>query len=301
MYTAETYRAIIVEKIPKDAILPQHDEEGHWYKRPHKEYKYPSVNGKIGILKEGHGLQDWKMNLALDFVFKNLSTITPENAMDMRDSAANASTLVLEDAGDIGTDVHDYREHIFRDWIRNGFRPKDFISYIPEDQKDIRAVSAIGALAKFCDDYHYEPIATELFVYSDKMELGGTLDDIGFIKLPVLPIVNYKCKHNVMGNECFDCGQRFKKYLVLLDLKTSNSLKESYWIQVALYFEMFYKLTKIRPQKAFILKLDKHNRSYKVEFIREVPRIVRLAKKIVEVANGMEEVVELRKKEFVMV
>lgn len=297
--TAEDIRIIIREKIPQQSVDIAHNSEGHFYKRPHIECPYPSVNGKINIIKE-KGLMDWKMNKALDYVFRHIKEITEKNAMEIRDNAEMASVVELEEAGDIGTEIHNYRETIFKDWIRLGYRPKDFISYIPKDEEDIRAVSAIGALEKFCKDYFYQPIVTEQYVYNDKLQLGGTLDDIGFIYLPVRQGM-HGCDHDVIGDACIKCELKLKRYLALIDLKTSNYFKNTYWIQVALYYYMFCQLTGLKLPIQMILKLDKYNRTYKIERLKEISKLVRISKEILKVSDGMELITKLREKEFVTI
>ena len=297
--TAEDIRKIIFEKIPLESITTAHNTEGHFYQRPGLEKPYPSVNGKINIIKE-KGLMDWKMNKALDYIFQNINIITPENQMEIRDNAEMASVVELEEAGDIGTEIHNYRETIFKDWIRLGYRPKDFISYIPKDEEDIRSVSAIGALEKFCKDYFYQPIVTEQYVYDDTLQLGGTLDDVGFIYLPVRP-GTHGCDHDIIGDSCIKCELKLKRYLALIDLKTSNYFKNTYWIQVALYYHMFCRLTGLKLPIQMILKLDKYNRTYKIERLKEIGNLVKISKDILKVSDGMELVTRLREKEFITI
>src|SRR3990167_6243518 len=106
------------------------------------------------------------------------------------------------------------------------------------------------ALQVFCIKENYIPIATELYVYSDKYNIAGTLDDVG-----MMPDKNGKMQ------------------LVLMDLKTSNQFKDSYFLQVTLYWYMFKKLTGLIPKRNFILKLNKEDGTYKIEDILRIGKI----------------------------
>ena len=296
-HTVDYYRSVINSALPEGMVVPDHDENGHFYRVPHLGARYPSVNGRIHIFRE-EGLNDWRMNKALQYVFQNWHSFTEANIMAQLGSAEQQSIAEFRGAGDIGTDIHAYREAIFRDVIagKNRFEGMDFHAYIPPEREDIRAISAMGALQKFARDFHYEPVATELPVYSERLQLGGMLDDIGLIWTLVRkgdPI----CVHEMVGTHCVRCDLKYRKELCLMDLKSSNQLKPIYWIQVGLYYTMFRALTGLAPRQVFILKLDKGNRTYTVEFIRDIGQVVRIAKRTLALADGLDWIKGMRKKQ----
>lgn len=293
--TAAEYREIIRGTLPDGTVLQDHDANGHFYKIPRIGVRYPSVSGRIHIFRE-EGLNDWRMNKALEYVLMNFQKFTNHNIQEHLTHAEQQSVVEFRDAGDIGTDIHSYREEIFKNFITQGSFPPKFESVIPVGREDIRAISAMGALQKFVVDYHYEPIATEMYVYSERMHIAGTLDDIGLIWIEVRK-GDPDCQHEMVGTHCVKCNLKYKKELCLMDLKSSNQLKSIYWIQVALYYTMFKSLTGLNPKKVFILKLDKHNRTYTVEFLKDIPRTVRIAKKVLSLANDLDWIKEARKRE----
>lgn len=295
--TAQYYRNVITRTLPKGTVVPDHDTTGHWYRVPSlgPDIRYPSVNGRIHIFKE-EGLADWRMNKALEYIFKHFEDITKDNLMEYIASAEQQSVTEFHDASDIGRDIHDYREQIFTRYIDTGKYIEVFDDIIPVERQDIRAISAMGALQKFVNDYHYESIATELYVYSSKLKLAGTLDDIGLIWTEVRK-GTLGCEHDMIDTHCVKCPLKYKKDLCLMDLKSSNYLKPIYWIQVALYYHMFRALTGLSPRKMFILKLDKNNRTYKVEFMKDIARVVRVAKLVLRLSDDLDWLKEARIKQ----
>lgn len=295
----------ISESLPLGLVTTDHDEKGHWYKiNDGSNARYPSVTGKLQILKDP-GIANWKMNRALDYIFENINSINDSNIMEHLDLARRVPADIFSDAGDIGTDVHDYREQYFLDWIRTDRRPADILSYIPKEKEDIRAVSALRALAKFIDDYHYEPIATELLVYSHKLKTAGMLDDLGFIRLTKQE-GDPNCKHDILEHPnnngrnpnqymCIKCGYTYRKILVLLDLKTSNQFKDHYFFQVGLYNFMFRENVGIRPEKCYILKVSKTDGTYKLEDLKVPSKLATIGKSIIAVNKGLAFVKTLRK------
>lgn len=269
-WIAKDIRKKILEAIPEGSVVAAHNDEGHFYVVVKDGITYPSVTGKLQIIKD-ESLINYKANCVINHVFENWKNYTDENIMEYLDLAGKAAGKILEDAGDIGTDVHKYRENFFNDWIKTGNRPVDILSYIPADKYDIRAVSALRAIDKFCSDYEYEPVITEQFVYSHKLKVGGTLDDIGLITIDG------------------------KRYLILLDLKTSNAFKDHYFFQVGMYYRMFFELTRIRPQKQFILKVSKTDGTYKLEELKGISNLIRYAGHMLKTNEGIQYIKSVRK------
>ena len=226
-------RKQIFAKIPEGSVVTEHTDKGHFYRIVEKDIVYESVTKQIAILKD-ESLMNYKMNESLRYVFANWKRFNDQNIVEYLENAEKAPQVRLEDAGDIGTEIHDYREKIFRDWIITDKRPEDFLSYIPEDPiKDLRAVSALRALDKFCTDYEYEPVVTELFVYSHDLKVAGTLDDLGLMKRVVRP-GDPNCQHELfvadnLKTTCMKCDYKHVKEFVLCDLKSSNAFKNHYF------------------------------------------------------------------------
>src|SRR3990167_6123338 len=298
---ADKLRQEIYKKIPEGSVIPQHTEKAHFYQVG--EIVYPSVTASLAILKD-ESLINYKMNEALRYVFKYWKEFNDENIIDHLESAENAPQVRLEDAGDIGTEIHDIREKIFRDWIFTGKRPEDFLSYIPEDPiKDLRAISAIRALDKFCTEWEYEPVVTELYVYSHKLKYAGTLDDLGLMKKVIRP-GDPNCEHEMFESSklvktCMKCDYKSVKEFVLCDLKSSFQFKDHYFFQVALYFEMFRKLIgrvpALRVKRVFILKVSKEDGTYKIEDLKKPSLLARYCKHMLKTNEGIQLIKQLRK------
>lgn len=262
--------------IPEGRVVTAHTERGHFYKIVDNDHPdgitYPSVTGKLQVLKD-EGLINYKMNRVIDFVFANWKQFTDENIMKFLDDASNVPADILKDAGDIGTIIHDAREAFFKEWIRRDQHPVvEVKEFLPPDCVDIRAISALRALDKFIKDYDYVPIVTELLVYDHKLKVGGMLDDLGLMT-------------DEQGNRKF----------VLMDIKSSNQFKDHYFFQVALYYYMFYRLTELRPQRCFILKLSKTDGTYKIEDLYRPSTLASYARSMVRTNNGLDYIRSLRK------
>lgn len=269
-------RERINEVLPEGRVIPRHTEDGHFYEINDGKFEvnpvYPSATGKLQILKD-ESIINYKMNRALEYVFANYKHFDDNNVMDHLDKAAKVSADNLADAGDIGTRIHDYRELVFKEWIKTGNRPEDFVSFIPKEEYDIRAVSGMRALQKFCQEKDYIPVACELLVYNHEHKVAGTLDDLGLMK---------------NGN---------KWELVLLDLKTSNQFKNHYFFQVALYWWMFWRLMgkEWKPQRCFILKVSKEDGSYKIEDLKRPAKLSEYTRAMLKTNEGIDFIKKLRK------
>jgi len=299
---AREFRKLIAEKLPEGSVVTAHTADAHFYRVVAANATLPSVTGKLQHLKD-EGLSNWKRDQALEYIFEHWQELSWENLQEHLTKAKNKAGDIFEDAGDVGTRIHGYREDYFRDWIANDARPiKRPVEYIPPTDIDVRCISAMNALEKFVDDYEYEPVATELSVYDLKLGIGGQLDDIG---LAWFVTTRGETKdghlHDLMTNLegglkwCVTCPFMKSKELVLLDLKSSNRFKDSYFFQVGLYYHMFYTITGIKPGKFLILKVAKENSQYAIEELTDLRRIISYAKHVVKSAEGIEFVKILRK------
>lgn len=296
-------RKAIRAALPEGSVVTAHTEREHFYKVAATGDVYPSVTGKLQILKE-EGLSDWKMNRALDYVFANYAAMNDGNIFEHLRLAKAAPVDQFEDAGDIGTRIHDYRERYFTDWIQSRVRPASALAFIPEPERvDLRAVSAIRALEKFCIEYEYEPVVTEEYLYSHELKLGGALDDLGTMR-KVVEKGRDNCLHidsmDTMNHKkydwvCIGCGRKTKREFVLLDVKTSNQFKNHYFFQVAMYFDMFRKLTSLVPERCFILKLSKEDGTFKIEDLKKPKKLAQLARLVLKLNDGIAFIKELRK------
>jgi len=307
----EEIRKIISEKLPEGRVIPRHTEKGHFYEINEGSHPiYPSVTAKLHVLKD-EGLMNYKMNRAIEYVFGNYKNFTDANVMEQLEIASRVSQDIMVAAGDVGTTVHNLREEIFNEWIKTGERPDDFLKFIKPEQEDIRVISAIRALQKFCIEREYIPVVCELLVYNHKYEVAGTLDDIGLIKKVLHEGVGFcgqigpdgtqQENHNIMKSEktgkytCLACGYQYRYEFCLMDLKTSNAFKDHYFFQVSLYSWMFKDLIGLKPERLFILKVSKEDGTYRIEDIREPTKLAIYSKHMLKTNEGIEFIKKLRK------
>ena len=227
--------------------------------------------------------------------------------MEHLDHAKQAGTLVFKDAGHIGTEIHDYREEFFNDWITTGKRPSDTLSYIPVEQEDIRAKSALRALDLFINETGYVPVWSELLIYSHRYKVAGTLDDLGIMRWPFAGRSgDLRCEHELVYNSernvgrCPKCDMKYKMVFVLMDIKTSNQFKDHYFFQVGMYYDMFKQLmlraeVDLKIDKAFILKLSKENGEYKIEDLKSPSQVATYSKAMLRTAEGVDMIKGRRK------
>lgn len=297
----------IDEILPKGKVVPRHNKEGHFYEVCENEHPiYPSVTGKLQVLKDP-GLMNYKMNRAIESLKNFMFSLI--NLPDMGDIdkaceiAGRVSQDILEDAGDIGTRIHDLREVIFSEWIKTGIKPVDFLSFIPPEEVDIRVTSGIRALRKFVDERDYIPVACELLVYSHEYKTAGTLDDLGLMR-KVDREGDKTCEHkNLLGLSpysvcrCINCDYKQHYEFVLMDIKTSNQLKDHYFFQVSVYWKMFWKLmgAQFKPEKCIIVQLSKENGTYKIEELKELAKLAQYSNHMIKTNEGIDFIKVLRK------
>lgn len=281
---AAEIREKILLAIPPGTVTPRHTETAHFYEINDSYVRrsgiappvYPSVTGKLQVLKDP-SIANYKMNRAIDYIAAHFHEMNRDNIMEYLANAKNESKLSFEEAGRIGTMIHDCREEYMKKWIADGKRPPDILSFIPPEKYDIRANSALSALSNFIDDYNYRPVFCELLVWSHRWKVAGTLDDLGIIQW------------------------EGKDVLVLLDLKTSNQFKAHYFFQVAMYYDMLKQIfktegIKIYIDKAIILKVSKEDRTYKIEDLQSPSEIASYARSMLRCSEGLE-MIEGRRKD----
>lgn len=274
-------RSYIKEREAELNIQPDHDESGHYYKDSSSP-RYPSVTAKLQILKDP-ALANWKMNRALWYVENELAkwqlnSITTElDITAIIEGAKELPTTEFTNAGNIGSQVHAWREEKFKYIIEHGVPVATAMFGTPFSSSDPAVIAGCRGIQAFIQDTGYIPLACELALVDHELKLGGMVDDIG-----ILP------------------GKRNR--LVVIDLKTSNiGDKTSYYYQVALYFYMFWKLYKIKPQGAYILHVSKENGGFKLIELPDIPQLIREAKYILKVNDAIDRVNASKVKEPIVI
>ena len=304
--TVPELRKLIQSRLP--LVVPAHTSEGHFYDVPEHMVTLPSVSTCHAVLKD-QSLRNFQVNEAGRYILTHYQEFTDTNIEEHIELAKRASIDRRDEAGDIGTEVHRLRELVYQ-----GINIDNEPSMI-----DIRVQSAIRALRKFLDDTGWIPLFWELKLYRynprTKLGVAGMLDDIGLTPYVVRP-GTAGCEHNWMFSElsgiygeqlwkqvdrCVKCGRKVKWELELLDIKTSNQFKDSYWLQVAEYYKMFVKCVGLRPKRVFILVLGKEDGTYQVEVIKDLALGMRASEYAVKLWYAMRKVMESRKPERIAI
>ena len=166
---------------------------------------YPSVTYVLSYYPKGKNFEDWlkKVGYASDFIAKK--------------------------AADEGTLVHNLAERYLRG---------DKIDLMDEDQNpkyDLKIWKMFLRFVDFWETSKAELIETEVFLYSDALNIAGTCDLV--------------CKIN--------------DEICVIDIKTSNHLQITYELQSAIYARCFEECYDQKVDKVGILWLKSPKRSYK--------------------------------------
>lgn len=231
---------VLKEKIPEGLVVPEHTKTEHYYRHVPTNQLFGSVTARTGILNEDK-LKRWSARLAVEYIDKNWNVITPDNKADIFEAAMQAHVKDFNDAGGIGTLGHGVIERYLKSWIEFGKKPRDIRKFIDGTDSRLWAISRSAEM--FFNDFHVTPIASELLVTSLRYKYAGTLDGLVIVRNPATR----------------------KDLLVLLDFKTSNSIKEAeYAMQTAAYWQALYEMTGLKPRETIIVHLNKEQAKYGV-------------------------------------
>jgi hypothetical protein len=306
-------RKVVSEAIPAGSVIPRHTDKGHFYEIVPLQRTVRSVTHKIGFIKDA-GLMNFKLNRGMEALAEYKQVINADNLDDLIALAKKAPEQDFFDAGEVGRQIHEEREHYMRRWMDTGKRPESILEFHIHQfdeadkrghEKNMQVVAGLRGVEKFITEYQYIPAFCELYVYDSKLDTAGTLDDLGTIRV-IDDKGDPNCQHDIgvskRGNaSCIKCPYKSHRELVLVDIKSSNQFKDHYWIQVMLYYYMFYKLTKLRPKSVYIIKVSKEDGFYKPEKLKEIPYLIKVAKETISMHEHLEKVKKLRERETVKI
>ena len=165
-----------------------------------------------------------------------------EDALDeFIQAAKKTDSNILHDAGDVGTDAHDFLETYGKTFIRNDEQRRlELLARFPSDE---RAENCAVAGLEFFHKHNVRFIHCERPVYSRSLQAVGTADAI------------------VVCDSCDDpacCPEPYKDSLTLLDYKSANGLYPSYLGQCAFYQKAYQEEFPFEHiERRFVLKLPK--------------------------------------------
>lgn len=271
MTKADTLKYGLVEMVLDQKLHgklePAHDHEGHHYRFVESGIIVDSVTTKM-ILSKPH-LAKWSARLAAEFVLQHREDIEKLGEQEIIKLASLAHEDNRDSAGDIGTRAHNIIEKYVNDWCATKEKPLNILKY--KDPFDVPEVmSASRAAQRFFQDKKVTPLASELLVGDERMGVAGTLD--------LLAVKDGK--------------------LQLIDWKTSNAISEDYAIQIAVYGELFKRMTGLKIDKYYIVKLSKKDGTYELHEVNEPRRALAAGKGIFKTydwfKNGKEKITRIR-------
>jgi hypothetical protein len=277
------------------------------------------VTAKTGILEKKY-LKQWAANQGAKYLIDYVNgrdAYDREGLLDAVQESKSAHAKTLKQAGIWGSHGHDLVDIYVTMWINQGFRPTQHILDFAED--DITPEGKCAALSAnmFFDKHTLFPIVSECRLVSKKHEYAGTLDSLWLIGDV------YSGREGVDGCEhiwlerkpnhiiCTLCRREEKLKLILLDLKTSNSIMgvgdmahHDYAAQVSAYAEALREMTKIKCDVLWIIRLDKLRPRYEIALVdnpkRSFELFLHLSKAHV-LTTGVEPLKPLKTKNVIIV
>lgn len=233
----EARRAIA---LAKGRVLPEHTDEGHFYRiikkgrasGKGKDKLVKSVTSR-NVMKGSPHLMKWAAQLAVESIEKQVfgaaeAVLAPE----VRSAAIMAHINSRDDSGDVGSQAHGLLEQYVEAWMATGEHPAIDLA---NGDIDPRAVAAVrSGVAYLQSRPEIVPVACEVLVGHTeyKLSIAGTLDLVVWNK---------------------DTGE-----LEIVDYKTSNSIDPFYAAQLAAYAWALEGMCRMRVRGALtIVKLDK--------------------------------------------
>jgi len=178
-------------------------EKQHRYSHDGDRKWIISVTGATGMIDKSRVLMKWASNLTKDYLTSSITLIKKAKSdielQSIFDHACNQHTIKKEEAGDTGTQVHEWCEKYIKT------KPSDRKDIeLPEDENVLNGVTAFLSWVK---SNKVKFIESEKMVYSKKHDYVGLLD----------------LKAKVNGK------------LTLVDFKTSKRVYPEYFLQACGY------------------------------------------------------------------
>lgn len=290
--TAQNVREILTERIPEGLVVPEHSEQGHFYRYTPLKQVYNSVTAMCGILEAPH-LKKWAARLAVEHIDKNWNVITPENKKEVFEAAVLSHVETFHEAGDMGTQSHGIVDAYLKSWM-GGTKPPDIRTMV-DIQRDVRIFALTRSAEMFCKDFEAYPVASEMYVAHPRYKYAGTLDSLMMVAR-IVQKAQWPCGlaehiwgadiHNPNQYVCPGCSTIKVWELCIVDWKSSNTIdKVEYAMQTAAYWYALNELTRrnpklastgLRPKHILIVKLDKRYAKYEVMRVVNIPETFRM-------------------------
>jgi hypothetical protein len=208
--------------------------------------KFPSVTTILGVLGKP-ALIGWakkQVALAIQPILKDLydQKISPTD-LDVDaiiKMAKQKPQKIMEEAGDIGTQVHRWLEVIVKEKIGTPQLEWEALEKKVEVTTDERVKKCVSAFFKWANKHHFDPLESELMVYSKRFEYAGTFDAIGYVD----------------------------GILTLIDFKSSKAFYPEMGIQLAAYRHAYQEMTNKKIPALLVLRLGKEDGEFEAVTIK---------------------------------
>lgn len=258
-------------------VVPRHTDTEHYYEDTEDGELYPSVTARTGILEKAH-LKQWAANQAVDSMLMFLgsrSDYEPHELAEAAREARDAHKKRLDQASNWGTEAHDLVDRYVTLWI-NGERPASIKDLASPTTSGEAIAAALGA-ERFYHTHTLFPIVSEKKIISKKHKYGGTLDTLFVLGQPTKRKGNSHCQHEWADKgknkiHCLNCQREEDLVLLLLDLKTSNTVYNQYTYanQLAGYNLALKEMARVAPKLHWILQVKKNRPDYEVAVVRDI-------------------------------
>jgi hypothetical protein len=169
------------------------------------------------------------------------ASVLSESALDdIIKKAKTAAKDKLEDAGDVGSQSHDWLEALIKAILKDDDNRRDeILGHFPVDERASNCVAALD----WANRHSVKFLHSERKCFSLKHGVAGTCDAI------------------CLTSSCDDigcCPTPFTDSLTLLDFKTANALYPSFLFQTAIYAEAYQEENPTEKiERRFVLRLGK--------------------------------------------
>jgi len=171
---------------------------------------------------------------------------------EVADDASGASDRIRDSAGDFGTRAHELIEKVMLNRPVEGFG-----ELLPDEMRPV-----VIAARKFRDETDLEILRGDSIVYSEKHGFAGAFDALA--------------RHKQSGD------------LVLLDWKTSNSVRIDYALQLAAYAHALEELEGQKVDQAWVVKFNKSRPMFEIHKVNNLEISFELFRSCLRLWVGMQ-------------
>tara|TARA_B100000029_G_scaffold237854_1_gene234924 strand:- start:13066 stop:13812 length:747 start_codon:yes stop_codon:yes gene_type:complete len=221
-------------ELNKEKISIINSKGNRYYLIPGLSEPLPSVTSVLNTISKP-GLISWEKNVAIDYarekISKYISNTENTNLDGLHEIFENAKEqpkFIMSKAGEFGTKAHEFIELLLQ---------QNFDVDVPSNMKWI-----YKNFNDWKNEYNFNNIEQEKYLYSTKYGYAGTADSIGLIN----------------------------DNLFILDWKTSKGLYIEHLLQVSAYANAYTELTGNQIANAGVLRLDKNQSGYEFKIIDDI-------------------------------